>query len=233
MKVLFFWSGESCCCCCYHCHRRRRRRHHRHRLRWLLLLRSIAATAGAAAATTAAGCYCCCCWCCRCYCYYYWIWDSIGGDGDGGIGRGEGGNSEGEADEEKERGSIRFTPTRDLRTSPRPLLSEPPLPIERGVSRAFYPSPPPTPFPLASASRPPSTQTFFLILSFAISPSISHWCNFPVGDLYDVKICVVYLAILRRRRFSPRPRWFIEIFAERYRVSETRLFSCQREGNIF
>lgn len=51
----------------------------------------------------------------------------------------------------------------------------------------------PPPFPLASA-RPPSTQTFLLILSFAISLSISHWCNFPVGDLYDVKICVVYLA---------------------------------------
>ena len=87
---------------------------------------------------------------------------------------------------------------------PQPGIFEPRLALysrshltftDRGESRAFYPLP-----TLASAC-PPSMQTFFLILSFAISSSISHWCNFPVEDLYDVKICVVYVATLRRAAF--------------------------------
>lgn len=96
----------------------------------------------------------------------------------------------------------------EVHSLPQPGIFEPRLALysrshltftDRGESRAFYP--PPT---LASAC-PPSMQTFLLILSFAISPSISHWCNFPVGDLYDVKICVVYLATTPCR-FSPRSR---------------------------
>jgi hypothetical protein len=45
--------------------------------------------------------------------------------------------------------------------------------------------------------HPPSMQTFLLVLSFAIFLSILRCCNFPVGDLYDVKICVVYLYCYR------------------------------------
>lgn len=91
---------------------------------------------------------------------------------------------------------------------PQPGIFEPRLALysrshltftDRGESRAFHP--PPT----LTSARPPSMQTFLLILSFAISPSISHWCNFPVGDLYDVKICVVYLATTPCC-FSPRSR---------------------------
>lgn len=91
---------------------------------------------------------------------------------------------------------------------PQPGIFEPRLALysrshltftDRGESRAFYALP-----TLASAC-PPSMQTFLLILSFAISSSISHWCNFPVGDLYDVKICVVYLATTPCR-FSPWSR---------------------------
>lgn len=174
-------------------------------------------------------CYCCCC--CRCYCYYYWISDSVGGDGDGGLVEEKAATARGVADEEKERGSIRFTPTRDLRASPRPLLSEPPhLYRSRGESRAFYPSP----FPLAPA-RPPSRQTFLLILSFAISPSISHWCNFPVGDLYDVKICVVYLATMPLPLFAAAALIYRNICrtVSRIRPLPTRLFSCRCESNIF
>lgn len=85
------------------------------------------------------------------------------------------------------KGEGKYNPGSSSLASPSTLAAISPLPIEESLVLSILP------LPLASAC-PPSMQTFLLILSFAISPSISHWCNFPVGDLYDVKICVVYLA---------------------------------------
>lgn len=66
---------------------------------------------------------------------------------------------------------------------------------DRGEPRVFYP----LLFLLFTLVHPPSMQTFLLVLSFAIFPSILRCCNFPVGDLYDVKICVaVYFTVTVR-----------------------------------
>lgn len=86
--------------------------------------------------------------------------------------------------------------------SPSTLRATSPLPIEGSLALSILsvpPSPPSLPpnHPRARQprSRSPTFDANFPSHPFfsAISPSISHCCNFPAGDLYDVKICVVYL----------------------------------------
>jgi len=70
---------------------------------------------------------------------------------------------------QKERGSIRFTPTRDLRASLRPLLSVPPhLHRSRGISRFLSSS---SPFSLLSLTHLRCKLSFssFLSRSFCLS----------------------------------------------------------------
>lgn len=80
--------------------------------------------------------------------------------------------------------------------SPSTLRATSPLPIEGSLALSILSVPPSLPSPTRSLrSRSPTFDANFPSHPFfsAISPSISHCCNFPAGDLYDVKICVVYL----------------------------------------
>lgn len=81
--------------------------------------------------------------------------------------------------------------------SPSTLRATSPLPIEGSLALSIL-SVPPSPFSHRTTrprSRSPTFDANFPSHPFfsAISLSISHCCNFPAGDLYDVKICVVYL----------------------------------------
>ena len=169
MKVLFFWSGESCC-------------------------------VAAAAAVAAPGfgvamalekeetlslsllvcCCCCCCW---------WCAAAAAAAAGGFLAKEEG--------------------KRTLYT---------PLDLEAAPSLALGSSTPPTHPPPFATLQPPQTHLpvpkTSLTLSFSssigpnslrfspsrlrsrlfpFSASVSHRCNFPVGDLCDIKVCVVYL----------------------------------------
>lgn len=130
---------------------------------------------------------------------------------------------EGVADEEKERGSIRFTPTRDLRASPRPLLSEPPhLYRSRGESLALSIPPPSLTLPLAHLRRKLSFSSFL-----SRSLRLSRIGVIFQSEIYTTLRYVLYTLLLRRAAAFRRGRADLSKYLLNgiaYRVSDQIIF---------
>lgn len=143
------------------------------------------------------GCWWCWCYCCCCP----WLW--------GCNGAGERGNSPSLpllpvvlAKERGEGGKCTLYTPLDLEAAP--LSALPPLRLtphplfEESLTLSF-----------SSSAGPELTSLFFSPRSRLFpSPaaSVSHRCNFPVGDLCDIKVCVVYLTTAPPRVPPRHPR---------------------------